>query len=265
MSEAAQTMNPASVAADILADAPKADTTAKPPASAPVPESAPKPETGKRDIIHNGKAYDPDHYRLKPDGSLFLNKYGNPMPKGGRKPKAATAPAPETSVWSETDRAAAAAPVQPETGNGETGNGQPQTVEPEVITPAATRRAAARAGTRLLYTATGVVTGNPEDATPPVKEDKELQETAAYIFEASGWNPGPKIALTIMVITYLLYVGSRPKNLAVLSNWWRGFIGNGNAAAPATATTATAAPTAPRPAMNARGETLITPQPPSRL
>jgi hypothetical protein len=83
---------------------------------------------------------------------------------------------------------------------------------PEVVTPPGARRAAARAGTRLLYTGTGILTGNPEEAVPPAREDQELQDTAAYVMETSGWSPGPLIAFGILLVSYAVIVASRPKN-----------------------------------------------------
>lgn len=225
-----KTINPATVAAEISAGAPKVTPDAAPAADA-------APAQPSRLIEHNGKKYDAARYRVKPDGTLFLNRYGQPMPRGGRKPRTAQTPesAPETSPWSAADRAAASG--QPETaapgGEPETA-AEPQPDMPETITPAGTRRAAARSGTRALYMATGVVTGNPDEAIPPPREDKELQDTAAYILETSGWNPQAGVAFLILCVGYFILVGSRPKNRGALMRWWQSR-GKPKKAEPATA------------------------------
>jgi hypothetical protein len=205
--------------------APKTETaTVEPPASG----SAETAANGPRDSL--GRLFDPVRFRANADGRPFLNAQGRFMPRGGRKPRNGgtapeTAPAqpPAETAWTPEERAAAKTAQPPsgaESGNGETA---PETAKPppEVVTPSGTRRAAARAGTRLLYTGAGIVTGNPEEAVPPEKEDKELQETAAYVLEASGWNPSPLVAVGIMLLTYGVFVASRPKNQEALSARWR--------------------------------------------
>lgn len=48
-----------------------------------------------------------------------------------------------------------------------------------------------------------------------------MQETAAYVLEASGWNPSPLVAAGVMLLTYGVFVASRPKNQAALAARWR--------------------------------------------
>jgi hypothetical protein len=195
------------------------------PAAGAKPETEPKPETETPALLHNGRACDPARYRLNADGTLYLNRHGRPMPRGGRKKgtgaqtATGTGTAAETAPKPEPSYIPTEPPPEPkpETGT-ETGNGaevKPGTA-PEVVTPPGARRAAARAGTRLLYTGTGILTGNPEEAVPPPGEDKELQDTAAYVMESGGWDPSPLVAFGVLLVSYAIIVASRPKNSAAI-------------------------------------------------
>jgi hypothetical protein len=233
MSEPTDIIQPAAVAAQITADAPRAEekTAAKPESAAVEPPAGGSDATapdGPRDSL--GRLFDPKRFRANADGTPFLNALGRFMPRGGRKPRnGATAPEtapaqpPAAAAWTAEERAEAKTAQPPpgaESGNGATA---PETAQPppEVVTPSGTRRAAARAGTRLLYTGTGILTGNPEEAVPPEREDKELQDTAAYVLEAGGWNPSPLVAVGVLLLTYGVFVASRPKNQEALSARWR--------------------------------------------
>jgi hypothetical protein len=176
----------------------------------------PKPETetaGWPEL--NGRRYDPARYRLNAAVPIFLHRHGHPMPGGGRK-AGAGAGAPRSFIPPETETGPAP-DTTPEPA------AKPEAA-PEAATPAGARRATARAGTRLLYTATGIVTGNPDEAVPPAREDEELKDTATYIMEGSGWVPGPLVALVIMVVSYGIYVASRPKNNAALQARWKSLL-----------------------------------------
>jgi hypothetical protein len=236
-SEPAAILQPAAVAAQITAGAPRAaeKTAGKPASGAAGPpggagETAPE---GPRDSL--GRLFDAKRFRAVADGSPFLNKRGQFMPRGGRKPRnretaAGSAPGqppgepPAGSVWTAEERAAAQTAEPPAAAEGGNGGTAPETgtqAPPGTVTPSGARRAAARAGTRLLYTGAGILTGNPEEAVPPRREDEELQDTAAYVMEMSGWNPGPVAALGVLVLTYGLYVASRPKNQEALAARWK--------------------------------------------
>lgn len=207
----AATIAPASVAETIAADSPQ-----------PAPEPVATPQLiASAETDAAGVPFDPKRHLPKkhPRTNRWMPRK---PPKNATGAVATPQPAPEPSPWSETERAdAAKAEIDATPESAPAANAEPQNV-PEAITPAATRRAAARAGMRLIYTGTGIATGHPDEAVPPPREDKDLQDTASYILDASGWNPGPFIGFLVLLATYLIFVGSRPKTRQMLSDLVRG-------------------------------------------
>lgn len=216
---APSTMTPAQIAGTISAEPPQTQQTAQ-------TQQTPQTENGSpsageaRDS--RGVAFDAAKFRQR-DGRPQVDSQGRYVPLGGGRkrktpvPQPPPAQTPETA-WSaeEKTEAAKTAPL-PENGAqpppnaaGEAAAEPPE--PPKSATPGAARKAAARAATRVLYTATGVVTGNHDEAIPPPAQDKELIETTEYAMEASGWQPGAKIAFVLAALGYVIWAVSQPKN-----------------------------------------------------
>lgn len=185
-------------AADILNTEMPAVTGAPVAPETPKPETAPKagPETG---IPHNGRNYDPAKFRTNPDGTLALNKHGQPMPKGGRKKGNGATVTPPSGSFIPPEMPPPPNPeMQPDAGPEEMGNG----AKPEM--PAASAKSVAEVATNAGYAITGAIIRDHKAARPSVAEHANLRDTTAAYIEARGIKFIGGVAVGFGVLAYLL-------------------------------------------------------------
>lgn len=242
-------MNPAQVAADILAAAAKAMPK---PEAAPVPEPAATPAAETAEPIltdKSGAAFDPKRHKVHADGSPFVNARGYFMPIGGRKPKSdpaatvggASAPVSATAVlpappsdpaadaaaktaWGDADRKAANETAGPADASGadaektagapETDRGRDAELSPEY---------GGELCARSLYLLTGAATGDHKTAAATGAEHTNLVKMfTAFLryrgFTVTGWG-----ALGLSALAYLIEEKRRASVWAKVSGWCAGW------------------------------------------
>jgi hypothetical protein len=178
--------------------------------------------------------------------------YDTWLPKGGRKPGSVSkppAPPPPETAWSAADRAFASAPAAPAVAD--------QPAAPPAAAQETTRAAepapelecnaddAAEVAANGIYLATGLATGEGEEARLKGSEHAQLKRTLAAYARSKGWHATGGLAVALALVAYVLVVLRRPKTEARLSNWWKRYQeGRKVAAAKSVTPTNSAAPAA---------------------
>ncbi|MDR0351967.1 MAG: hypothetical protein LBI02_00940, partial [Opitutaceae bacterium] len=240
--------NTAAVAADLAKTMP--EVTVQPPASggAAAPGNTPAfpPDAVKR-------AWDSTRFRANPDGTPRLDTLGRFVSlKCGRRKAGVSAggsyipPEPKTPAPAAPGGARDGGPGGAEGVAG----GSVETAPPPP--PAPTNTAAAEVLTRGLYTATGAITGVPEEATPKPGDHENLKTVMASALDAWGLRVGVGLGLVVGFLGYVLMVLNSPKTrkaLAAKLEDWRAARakrvtppGAAPASAPATQTAPLSAP-----------------------
>ena len=227
-------LSPDAVAAELLGAQP-----ATPQPTAPVqPATEPAPRGQPLSAFRKG------FHRENPDGSPFRNRYGNFMPRGGRKsspsavavsdtapqptapiqpvtePTAGTVPAPvseaasqvsapEKPAWSAAERAAAASTAVPV--DSVPANAQ----QAEIDTSADAAEVAAEA----LFFCVGAIFNAHDEATPAKPEAEKLVRVLAAWIRSTGWRGTAGICALLAVVAYLLRFLRKPKASAKVQDW----------------------------------------------
>jgi hypothetical protein len=222
-----QTLSPEAVASALLGNgpAPTAPAVESAPETARPPAETASDSEPLRDAL--GRAFDAKRFRMKPDGSPFLDAKGRYMPRGGRKPKSAGAavatpenrettapqplPAPPSGpAWSAEERAAAEKPLQP------VGDAAAKIVEPEVVGSADDT---AEVACQALYTVLGLATDAPEEAEPSGPQHKRMLAVTAAYLRARGWVFVGGFAVCVALLAFLLTVARKPKTRETVRRW----------------------------------------------
>lgn len=234
MSDTPNLLDPAAVAAAMMADVPKPSPAepapAKPTEPAPAVASAVQPEAPASDTPRDdgGNSFRPGFHRENPDGSPFRNRFGRFMPRGGRHKRSApesaggTAPAPANpppakSAWSEAERAEASAPPVAEQPAGESAGAAAQPAPaPEVADHS---EDAAEVVCLAVYTSTGLLFDAPEDCEPKPAEHTAIRRAVAAYVRAKGWRITGGWGIVVMFAAYLIRVLRKPGPSKKFRSW----------------------------------------------
>jgi len=227
-----QLLDPATVAAELIG---KPEAAPQPLA---LPQTAPEAEALSPFVDKSGNRYRPGFHRANPDGSPFLNRFGNLMPAPkARKPKAETAlpaesqpkpepqpPAPvqpETKpeavkppsapAWTEAERTAAAAPVAPAVTTAPAAQAEVEVYD--------SSDDAAEVIALAIFFLIGILFGAPEEATPADGEQKKLVKITAGLIRTTGWKGSAWWAAGLSWSAYLLRFLRKPKAAAKVQGW----------------------------------------------
>lgn len=155
------------------------------------------------------------------DGTRHLPKKhprtGRWLPRGGRKPRAATT-TPSTDASTSQPPPPSFIPPQP-----------PPPPESAAQPPPKSEASSAQAvdhsedaGEVLcsaVEVAAGVIFDAPEDCTPPVAEHKNMVRAVAAYVRSRGWHIAAGLGVGLMFAAYLLRVVRKPKPGAKLRSW----------------------------------------------
>ena len=228
-------LDPLTVAAELLANAPKpsdetpvatAPAPTQPEASQPSPvateaQAASTAATADQPRDKFGHAFRPGFHRTNADGTPYISARGLYMPRGGKRPRAATAAPAETApvmpdasgAWSAADKATAAAQPEPEPGQTAAQPAPAQQTGPD------TSEAAAEVFCRGLYAVLGFALECPEDVTPGKAEHDNMQRATAAYIRAKGWTATAGWGVLLMFAAYLLRLITRPGPSAKVKAW----------------------------------------------
>jgi len=166
------------------------------------PETAPKPKAAP--IFHNGKEYDPAKWLKNPDGTIKLNKHGHPMPRGGRRPKAAGGAIPPQTPPPSQQSFIPPEPKATAPNNGAETQDNGDAAAHAASMPASSAKSVAEVATNALYTLTGAATGDHKAARPTAAEHANLRDTTAAYIDARGLKFVGGVAIIIGGLAYFL-------------------------------------------------------------
>lgn len=250
MTSSPQILDPASVAAELIA-APGSAVAPAPAlpaanvnssASVPAASSSAEPADASSSanpfagvVDKKFRPFDPLRHKMK-NGAPFINADGYFMPIGGRPKKTAASepalqasglapavsappaalPAPAAPAWSDAEKSAAAAPSPEAAAPGSASAS-------EVVAVPAGPDYSVDAGKAIsagVFVLAGVVFGAREETTPPKQEAAHLTDATAAWIRSTGWRGGPLAGMLLAWTAYFLGLAEKPKVGAKLREWF---------------------------------------------
>lgn len=230
-----ETIDPATVAATIAADAPRVSDNTAP---TPQPAAAPQPTApaANVEIDAAGVPFDPKRHLPKkhPRTRRWMprkpskntaNATDTPQNAAPATPQStvpvsqitatpAAPTAPEPTAWSDAERAEAAKSTAPQ-------NGEPTAATPQTANNGS-QDAAAEIACEATEFFTGLATGEPAEAEMSAPQRKAMRNALSAYLVSKGWQCVGGVLLTLLTVGYFIATLKKPKTSAKLREWWRG-------------------------------------------